>query len=143
MTSERSLATRLYARMSRDPRFQKMMKDEGMSSVVVCVASDLVDDVERTLRRNYPDRRVALATYFPDRHVFEVTWMEWHDEPISEDETRPIFTRPDNQTIGEQVIHMKAVENRRYQDYLRSGGASRSIDRTYSTRELERALASA
>ena len=117
-----------------------------VASVDCCDSSIHVHRLRRSSPRDRQrDRRLIVELHEgdPDRHVFEVTWMEWHDEPVSEDETRPIFTRPDDQTIGEQVVHMRAVERRRYQDYLRSGGASQSRYRTYSTRELERELASA
>ncbi|WP_454175330.1 hypothetical protein [Gordonia sputi] len=144
MTSDRSLATRLYSRISRDAEFTKTLKAEGIKSVIVCVASDRADDVEKSLRRNYPGQRVAVATFFPDRHTFELTWMEWHDR-IADDESRPVFTVPDDTTIGQQVLHAIAVDRVRWAEYVRSTKRPHTAgrSRSYSTLEMEKELATA
>lgn len=144
MQDSRTLAVRLYARMSRDPKFRKTLKAEGLSDVLVCLDTDLVESVDRTIQRNYGNKRIAIATYFPARHEFHLSWRLYDpDYAPGPEDPRPRYITPADLTMGEQADHADLADQRQRVGDFRPvpwPWASTSQSQTYSTFELEEAM---
>lgn len=71
-TDERVLAARIFARLVRSDR-----QLAASGPFYVCLESDLSDDVDAHLRSQYQQDSVAMACYYPRKHVLKVA--QWND----------------------------------------------------------------
>lgn len=74
MVDAHTLATFAYATLRRDPQFN--IRLPWVRNTVVCVESDLVDDVLTGQVQHYFPRGATVAVYYPDSHRFMFVWVK-------------------------------------------------------------------
>lgn len=85
MVDAHTLATYAFAQMRRDPEFNNRLP--WVRNTVVCVESDLVDDVLVGQVQHYFPQGATIACYYPDEKRFMFIWVKAprHTEPGDSD----------------------------------------------------------